>query len=360
MMKKKEREEAQKVLKEVNVAGVQRFITILKTLGKIIVTPFVLAGIIILVLVIIFMFGPFLKMQPREIRGYLTQIYQGEKFTIKEKDIDKKDNGLYVLSPKSNKEITFYAYKNGNEITEDYSAKRLKYHVENYPNQDILQEFTISEGTKEKYGVSFLEYQVCLDITSYTEIEEATKKVYDIIQYISNEDKRMYEYIAVRKNNFYSSLHCNQEETYEEYLYRTQYEYIDFFKNQNMTDIPEEEINRIWKPKELTISINQQELNPDDYNQYVKAAYDLKRQEYIINLLSIIPKVQTIEILKRNWQSNVIEEIQYHDQKYKIYYEQERKGNKIPNQCTISQLKEIFNAEVKYDFLNEKIMIEIN
>ncbi len=360
MMKKKEREEVQKVLKEVNVAGVQRFITILKTLGKIIVTPFVLAGIIILVLVIIFMFGPFLKMQPREIRGYLTQIYQGEKFTIKEKDIDKKDNGLYVLSPKSNKEITFYAYKNGNEITEDYSAKRLKYHVENYPNQDILQEFTISEGTKEKYGVSFLEYQVCLDITSYTEIEEATKKVYDIIQYISNEDKRMYEYIAVRKNNFYSSLHCNQEETYEEYLYRTQYEYIDFFKNQNMTDIPEEEINRIWKPKELTISINQQELNPDDYNQYVKAAYDLKRQEYVINLLSIIPKVQTIEILKRNWQSNVIEEIQYHDQKYKIYYEQERKGNKIPNQCTISQLKEIFNAEVKYDFLNEKIMIEIN
>ena len=360
MMKKKEREEVQKVLKEVNVAGVQRFITILKTLGKIIVTPFVLAGIIILVLVIIFMFGPFLKMQPREIRGYLTQIYQGEKFTIKEKDIDKKDNGLYVLSPKSNKEITFYAYKNGNEITEDYSAKRLKYHVENYPNQDILQEFTISEGTKEKYGVSFLEYQVCLDITSYTEIEEATKKVYDIIQYISNEDKRMYEYIAVRKNNFYSSLHCNQEETYEEYLYRTQYEYIDFFKNQNMTDIPEEEINRIWKPKELTISINQQELNPDDYNQYVKAAYYLKRQEYVINLLSIIPKVQTIEILKRNWQSNVIEEIQYHDQKYKIYYEQERKGNKIPNQCTISQLKEIFNAEVKYDFLNEKIMIEIN
>lgn len=360
MMKKKEREEAQKVLKEVNVAGVQRFITILKTLGKIIATPFVLAGIIILVLVIIFMFGPFLKMQPREIRGYLTQIYQGEKFTIKEKDIDKKDNGLYVLSPKSNKEITFYAYKNGNEITEDYSAKRLKYHVENYPNQDILQEFTISEGTKEKYGVSFLEYQVCLDITSYTEIEEATKKVYDIIQYISNEDKRMYEYIAVRKNNFYSSLRCNQEETYEEYLYRTQYEYIDFFKNQNMTDIPEEEINRIWKPKELTISINQQEINPDDYNQYVKAAYDLKRQEYVINLLSIIPKVQTIEILKRNWQSNVIEEIQYHDQKYKIYYEQERKGNKIPNQCTISQLKEIFNAEVKYDFPNEKIMIEIN
>ena len=359
-MKKKEREEAQKVLKEVNVVGVQRFITLLKALGRIIATPFVLAGIIILIIAIFLMVWPFLQAQPRDLKGYLTEIYHGEKFAIKEKEIDEKDNGFYILSPKSNKEIIFSAYKNGNEITEDYSAKRLKYHVENYPYQDILQDFTISEGTKEKYGVSFLEYQVCIDITSYAEIEEATKEVYDIIQYISNEDKRMYEYIAVRKNNFYSSLHCNQEETYEEYLYRTQYEYIDFFKNQNMTDIPEEEINRIWKPKELTVSINQQELNPDDYNQYVKAAYDLKRQEYVINLLSIIPKVQTIEILKRNWQSNVIEEIQYHDQKYKIYYEQERKGNKIPNQCTISQLKEIFNAEVKYDFPNEKLIIEIN
>ena len=238
-MKKKEREEAQKVLKEVNVVGVQRFITILKVLGRIIATPFVLAGIIILIIAIFLMVWPFLQAQPRDLQGYLTEIYHGEKFAIKEKEIDEKDNGFYILSPKSNKEIIFSAYKNGNEITEDYSAKRLKYHVENYPYQDILQDFTISEGTKEKYGVSFLEYQVCIDITSYAEIEEATKKVYDIIQYISNEDKRMYEYIAVRKNNFYSSLRCNQEETYEEYLYRTKYEYIDFFKNQNVTDIPE-------------------------------------------------------------------------------------------------------------------------
>ena len=153
-MKKKEREEAQKVLKEVNVVGVQRFITILKALGRIIATPFVLAGIIILIIAIFLMVWPFLQAQPRDLQGYLTEIYHGEKFAIKEKEIDEKDNGFYILSPKSNKEIIFSAYKNGNEITEDYSAKRLKYHVENYPYQDILQDFTISEGTKEKYGVS--------------------------------------------------------------------------------------------------------------------------------------------------------------------------------------------------------------
>ena len=306
------------------------------------------------------MVWPFLQAHPRDFQGYLTEIYHGEKFAIKEKEIDEKDNGFYILSPKSNKEIIFSAYKNGNEITEDYSAKRLKYHVENYPYQDILEDFTISEGTKEKYGVSFLEYQVCIDITSYTEIEEATKKVYDIIQYISNEDKRMYEYIAVRKNNFYSSLRYNQEETYEEYLYRTKYEYIDFFKNQNVADIPEEEIHTVWKPRELIVTVNQQEINPNEYNQYVKAKYDLKRREYVINLITVIPKVEKIEILKRNWKSDIIEEIKYNNQKYKIYYEQDIKGNKIPNQCTMSQLKEIFDAKIEYDFPNEKLIIEIN
>ena len=170
----------------------------------------------------------------------------------------------------------------------------------------------------------------------------------------------MYEYIAVRKNNFYSSLRCNQEETYEEYLYRTKYEYIDFFKNQNVTDIPEEEIHTVWKPRELIVTVNQQEINPNEYNQYVKAKYDLKRREYVINLITVIPKVEKIEILKRNWKSDIIEEIKYNNQKYKIYYEQDIKGNKIPNQCTMSQLKEIFDAKIEYDFPNEKLIIEIN
>lgn len=351
-MKKKEREEAQKVLKEVNVVGVQRFITILKVLGRIIATPFVLAGIIILIIAIFLMVWPFLQAQPRDLQGYLTEIYHGEKFAIKEKEIDEKDNGFYILSPKSNKEIIFSAYKNGNEITEDYSAKRLKYHVENYPYQDILQDFTISEGTKEKYGVSFLEYQVCIDITSYAEIEEATKKVYDIIQYISNEDKRMYEYIAVRKNNFYSSLRCNQEETYEEYLYRTKYEYIDFFKNQNVTDIPEEEIKDIWRPKELSLFINQKGMQQVEN----KAQYDIKRREYVVNLLLIAQNLEGLETSGKDLSTKIY----YKGREYEFHFAQEIKGSKIPVQCTISQLKEIFDAKIEYDFPNEKLIIEIN
>lgn len=351
-MKKKEREEAQKVLKEVNVVGVQRFITILKVLGRIIATPFVLAGIIILIIAIFLMVWPFLQAQPRDLQGYLTEIYHGEKFAIKEKEIDEKDNGFYILSPKSNKEIIFSAYKNGNEITEDYSAKRLKYHVENYPYQDILQDFTISEGTKEKYGVSFLEYQVCIDITSYTEIEEATKKVYDIIQYISNEDKRMYEYIAVRKNNFYSSLRCNQEETYEEYLYRTKYEYIDFFKNQNVTDIPEEEIKDIWRPKELSLFINQKGMQQVEN----KAQYDIKRREYVVNLLLIAQNLEGLETSGKDLSTKIY----YKGREYEFHFAQEIKGSKIPVQCTISQLKEIFEVKIEYDFPNEKLIIEIN
>ena len=327
-MKKKEREEAQKVLKEVNVVGVQRFITILKVLGRIIATPFVLAGIIILIIAIFLMVWPFLQAQPRDLQGYITEIYHGEKFAIKEKEIDEKDNGFYILSPKSNKEIIFSAYKNGNEITEDYSAKRLKYHVENYPYQDILQDFTISEGTKEKYGVSFLEYQVCIDITSYAEIEEATKKVYDIIQYISNEDKRMYEYIAVRKNNFYSSLRCNQEETYEEYLYRTKYEYIDFFKNQNVTDIPEEEIKDIWRPKELSLFINQKGMQQVEN----KAQYDIKRREYVVNLLLIAQNLEGLETSGKDLSTKIY----YKGREYEFHFAQEIKGSKIPVQCTIS------------------------
>lgn len=351
-MKKKEREEAQKVLKEVNVVGVQRFITILKALGRIIATPFVLAGIIILIIAIFLMVWPFLQAQPRDLQGYITEIYHGEKFAIKEKEIDEKDNGFYILSPKSNKEIIFSAYKNGNEITEDYSAKRLKYHVENYPYQDILQDFTISEGTKEKYGVSFLEYQVCIDITSYAEIEEATKKVYDIIQYISNEDKRMYEYIAVRKNNFYSSLRCNQEETYEEYLYRTKYEYIDFFKNQNVTDIPEEEIKDIWRPKELSLFINQKGMQQVEN----KAQYDIKRREYVVNLLLIAQNLEGLETSGKDLSTKIY----YKGREYEFHFAQEIKGSKIPVQCTISQLKEIFDVKIEYDFPNEKLIIEIN
>ena len=87
-----------------------------------------------------------------------------------------------------------------------------------------------------------------------------------------------------------------------------------------------------------------------------KAQYDIKRREYVVNLLLIAQNLEGLETSGKDLSTKIY----YKGREYEFHFAQEIKGSKIPVQCTISQLKEIFDVKIEYDFPNEKLIIEIN
>ena len=154
-------------------------------------------GIAVLALAIITIYALFYIVTPKNVLKSLEEAY-GEKFEIIE-DFGAKDSnsrGLYIVSPKNNKNIA-YTYKvrlnksckdiqfkmlNTTQVRSDndYSAQRTKYYIEHCENQELLQDIQIDETTVDYKGIEFLRYSLGVELNDYFEIEEKTEKAYKL------------------------------------------------------------------------------------------------------------------------------------------------------------------------------------
>lgn len=345
-----------------------------KIISKLLKSTFSVFVIIIIIAFIASLFfikSLFSNYESVNVKKQLKNEYRGQKFIIVEdygKNI-QKDNGQFLMSPKDNKNIVFKIYKNITYMVDDYSENRLKYYIENCNDKSLIKGLNIEEGIKTGYDTEFLKYEVYIDIENYEQLENACNKAYKIVKYLEQQDKNMYEAIIIRNKNieYYNSLNCNELSSIENEIYKAKYKYIDILKEKNnqteLNKIDQNEINDIWTPKKLEIIINGQNVKLYN-NENANAYYNLDEKKYKISGIGnvLLKNISGVEILKINKHTDSIKKIKYKNKIYNVKQESTSKNNKkdmIYIGGTLEEFIEKFDANIKYDFNNKKVYVEI-
>lgn len=344
----------------VNIKGVERLNSFLRLLAKIVSVPFILMAAISCLLIGIFLVNLAQQLLPKDVEKYLSEIYGETKFKIVEQNTDQNGVGTYVMTPKKNQDIIFYVYSSGRNIKEDYSQRRLKYYIEHCEDTDLTEALTIQSNTEEENGISFLKYEVTIDISSYEELEKAVKQAYDLTEYLKKQDETMYEFIGIRKDSFYYSVNCENTLSYSDVLKEAKYTYFNCMKEKkdSFSEQERQEFKEIWKPKELQIIVNGKEVT-DGFGDFAKVNYrPVEEYYYFTNMSDVIRNVESIKIVEEK--NRAIQKIEYKGEVYELEPgPAKRKKNKLPMEGNVEMLKDFFGAEIIYDDENEKIEITI-
>lgn len=127
-----------------------------------------------------------------KIEKYLSKVYTGFKFKVKEIKVNQKGYGLYSACCIKDSNIKFYIYKNEqtNEIYDDFSQQYRKYYIEKIGDTTMKNSLTINEKKVKYYDEDFLsDYEFWVEINNYEEIQKATTILYKLHQYFYQEAK---------------------------------------------------------------------------------------------------------------------------------------------------------------------------
>lgn len=322
----------------------------------------------IIAIALLFIYTLFSRVAPKNTVKYLKQVYGGEKFEIVEDYSDRNGKGLYILNPKSNKNIKFKAYNGGSGIKDDYSAQRLKYYIENCEDKTLLEDFNLEEKQEICENEEFLQYNVNIKINNYDELKEKVQKVYQLVKYLNSKDKRMYESITIINYdmNYYFSIQCYTTRSYEQELCEAKYKYINTLKENNnqkeLDKIGQKEIKEIWKLQSLLLIINGKQMKLYNDGQ-ARVFYAQEDKKYHMSGTDVIlQQIEPIEILKKSKLTGSVTKIKYNNKEYKVKQSSSNgktKNNVIYSGGTLEEFLEKFDSEVVYDYENEKVYVTI-
>ncbi len=324
----------------------------------------ILIGIAVLIFAFITIYALVYTATPKNVLKSLKELY-GEEFEIIE-DFgakDAKSKGLYIVSPKNNKNIQFKMlnttqFRNDN----DYSAQRTKYYIDKCKDKKLLEGVKVDESTFTYEGIEFLQYTLYIELNDYSEIEEKTEKAYKLAKYLYSQDNKMDEPIFLDVKDMISliSVHCNTDKSLDEEINSVKYDYIQTLyvndKKEELKKIGQDEIDKIWKPKYLQIVVNEKETTE-------KVEYNIEDKKYqIVNISRFLKQLDNVEILKIGMFSQEIKKIKFNDKTYKIEQGLNNGKNKddvIYTEENVDNICKKLNCEIKYDYLNEKIYVKM-
>ena len=159
-------------------------------------------------------------------------------YNIKIKELssetDEKGNGKYTFILKNNKNIIFTALKNKGEASNDFLENCHKYCFENW-DSEYKNSFIINE----KLVDGLLNYSMYIEINSYSDIDDAMKKIGEFVIYSEDYFYPIWK-IYLKKENLiiypYTTLYMSHEEaTFEAKKF-----YLEYLKtnhiNENISD----------------------------------------------------------------------------------------------------------------------------
>ena len=168
----------------------------------------------------------------QDIGKRLEYMYPEYKFNIEELQVDEKGNGLYIASPIDEPDFKFLVYKEKKLVFyTDFDYKMRQYYLKKFHDEDIKKSFKISKASTDYYGYEFLNaYEFWIEINDYNDIEEATRKLYELYQYFNKTvEKEQYKLLMggqIRQGNDYSSEDAfHYDMSFEELLEREQKAY---------------------------------------------------------------------------------------------------------------------------------------
>ena len=273
-----------------------------------------------------------------------------------EKDIDKSENGKYVLKSKEKKPIEFIVIKKFGSYTFDYFDRILKCEYENSSN-DIKQTFE----PHEEYNVNGeFEYNLNANASSLSDIDNIVHKY---IQMRDNAGKH-FGYNWNVNINFDGmtekiwSMGSNEDE--ESISRRVKCEYVVAKVNGgDNTKFTDEEITRYYKPYSLKVFINGKEVYTTIMNQQVQqtALYSYSEEDYTMPI-SALGEIEEVQITYNKYSTPL--ELTFKDKTYKIGGSTvDLENSTIPTYVEVQTLKQIIGAKLEFNYKEQKLNIVV-
>ena len=273
-----------------------------------------------------------------------------------EKDIDKSENGKYVLKSKEKKPIEFIVIKKFGSYTFDYFDRTLKEEYEK-SSDEIKKTFE----PHEKYNVNGeFKYNLNANASSLSDIDNIVHKY---IQMRDNAGKH-FGYNWNVNINFDGmtekiwSMGSNEDE--ESISRRVKCEYVVAKVNGgDNTKFTDEEITRYYKPYSLKVFINGKEVYTTIMNQQVQqtALYSYSEEDYTMPI-SALGEIEQVQITYNKYSTPL--ELTFKDKTYKIGGSTvDLENSTIPTYVEVQTLKQIIGAKLEFNYKEQTLNIVV-
>lgn len=380
----KDNERYQKMKAEIdfdnlNFKGVKKFAKVTHKVTKMFAIIAAIIGIMTIALVFLYVINQWKYVGGRvnpDVIENLENTYK-EKFKIISQEINETEE-VYKISPKNNKKLVFTAYKNKAHTRNDYEMQSKKYFVENVLPENLRNKLHITESYDNKVyyqetKASFLNYEITMELTDFSQIEEAAKAMCQISKLALKDNKMVSMYTfpgSLIKIGKYRSntVYINTSKSEEEAIKEEKYNYIKWLKENNKSTegIPQEELAK-YRPEYLEVIVNEKSAKEfwtgDKQAQNIGsfifgATYNMDIEEYEYNLRYLIAELGIND--KKIALNGTIKSITYKGKTYELQYETNKVENgKLPYNCRMSYLEQYFGAKIRYDYDNLKVYIEM-
>lgn len=273
-----------------------------------------------------------------------------------EKDIDKSENGKYVLKSKEKKPIEFIVIKKFGSYTFDYFDRTLK---EEYEKSSDEIKKTFEPHEKYKVNGEF-KYNLNANASSLSDIDNIVHKY---IQMRDNAGKH-FGYNWNVNINFDGmtekiwSMGSNEDE--ESISRRVKCEYVVAKVNGgDNTKFTDEEITRYYKPYSLKVFINGKEVYTTIMNQQVQqtALYSYSEEDYTMPI-SALGEIEEIQITYNKYSTPL--ELTFKDKTYKIGGSTvDLENSTIPTYVEVQTLKQIIGAKLEFNYKEQTLNIVV-
>jgi len=272
------------------------------------------------------------------------------------KDVDKSENGKYVLKSKEKKPIEFIVIKKFGSYTFDYFDRTLKEEYEK-SSDEIKKTFE----PHEEYNVNGgFKYNLNSNASSLSDIDNIVHKY---VQMRDNAGKH-FGYNWNVNINFDGmtekiwSMGSNEDE--ESISRRVKCEYVVAKVNGgDNTKFTDEEITRYYKPYSLKVFINGKEVYTTIMNQQVQqtALYSYSEEDYTMPI-SALGEIEEIQITYNKYSTPL--ELTFKDKTYKIGGSTvDLENSTIPTYVEVQTLKQIIGAKLEFNYKEQTLNIVV-
>ena len=273
-----------------------------------------------------------------------------------EKDIDKSENGKYVLKSKEKKPIEFIVIKEFGSYTFDYFDRTLKEEYEK-SSDEIKKTFE----PHEEYNVNGeFKYNLNSNASSLSDIDNIVHKY---VQMRDNAGKHFgYDWnVNINFDGMTEkiwSMGSNEDE--ESINRRIKCEYVvSKIDGGDNTKFTAEEITRYYKPYSLKVFINGKEVYIIIMNQQVQqtALYSYSEEDYTMPI-SALGEIEEIQIIYDRYSTPL--ELTFKDKTYKIGGSTvDLENSTIPTYVEVQTLKQIIGAKLEFNYKEQKLNIVV-
>ena len=232
-------------LKKTRDINAKKFSKMANIFSFTVITPIVITTLVLIIIILLFLgvFFHHLKVDTEtEILQQLKNEYSRD-FVIVEENIISDKLKIYKISPKNNKNIVFKAVQSNFKQHNDYKEYLIKDAMKAYLNTLDSTNIKVTDSTTLSNNQQYYKLKYGISISTYSEIPDAVKEIYNCNDYISKKLNKEFKNINFYFNGYLSLNNWTTEisnniynKSLDTYIYEAQHSYIEYLKSNNLTD----------------------------------------------------------------------------------------------------------------------------